>query len=136
MNTLGILAGVLVLLAAGLFILIARKEKNAASDEMTYSGSYLGLRPLGWITPEASVMYAVGTTAADGTEGIGGILNSTWAQTSDWAVVQSQLPGVAEAWVSRAEDDGRTVRTWVWAEGVHLRRTTSAVGEARPMDQQ
>ncbi|MET8336851.1 hypothetical protein ABZV14_19785 [Streptosporangium canum] len=80
-------------------------------------------------------MYAVGTTAVDGTEGVGGILNTRWEQASDWAVVQSQLPGVAEAWVSRADDDGRTVRTWVWARGVHLRRTTSTVGEARPMDQ-
>ncbi|MFI6800729.1 hypothetical protein [Streptosporangium canum] len=136
MNTLGILAGAFVLLVGGLFVLVIRAQRQAVGDEMAYSGSYPGERPSGLISPEASVMYAVGTTAVDGTEGIGGILNTRWEQASDWAVVQSQLPGVAEAWVSRADDDGRTVRTWVWAEGVHLRRTTSAVGEVRLMDQQ
>ncbi|MDP9869666.1 MULTISPECIES: hypothetical protein [Streptosporangium] len=133
MSTVGILATAIALLA-GLLGLMLRAGWST-SDEKAYSGAYLGQRPMGMISPEASVMYAVGTTMVDGTEGIGGVLNSTWAQASDWAVVQSQLPGVAEAWVSRADDDGRTVRTWIWADGVHLRRTSSAVSEPRPMDQ-
>jgi hypothetical protein len=123
-----IFAGGMFALSVFVIVAIGRSNRGGndpylANSEYSETGSYAA--GWGWVSPDAMRVYRVGAVAVDGTAGIAGALTTTWVQASAWATVQSQLPDVARAWVSRADDRHQTVTAWTWEAGAYSGRSVA-----------
>lgn len=66
--------------------------------------------------------FQIGTVATDGavTEGW---RQARWGEVAEWALSQSERPGVVRAWVRRSSVVAGTVETWTWEGGLQVSRT-------------
>ncbi|WP_326642100.1 hypothetical protein OG884_03595 [Streptosporangium sp. NBC_01755] len=120
---------VIALLVGAVVVFSWVQESGSDRAELTwaYSDVPAGGRPPESIGPDKVTVYQVGTRLDDGTDGATWTLSATWVRVAHWATVESERPGVAEAWVGRTARSVR--RTWRWADGLHTRRSSAPVAE-------